>query len=142
MKSIYFALCLIISYSCFSQSEEAHIRKTLDMYLKGSSYNDQEMIRQAFYENADLFLSKTDQELWVLTPKEYAQLFENRPKGEFNGRESTILTIDINHTIATAKAEIRIESRNMTFIDLFLLKKLSGQWKIISKAATLLPAEN
>lgn len=141
MKKILLPLALFISYIGFSQSEEASIRTTLNQYLEGSSYNNTEMIEKAFYKEAELFLSKEGQEIWVLSPKEYAALFENRTKGEFNGRETSILDIDINHTIASAKAEIRIESRNMRFIDIFLLKKLSGKWKIISKAATLLPDE-
>lgn len=139
MKTIISILTLLLTINCFSQSEDKAIRETLNKYLEGSSYSDQELIQEAFYENADLFLSREGQELWVLTPKEYAALFENRPKGKFNGRKTTILSIDINHNIATAKAEIWIESNGMKFIDLFLLKKLSGQWKIISKAATLLP---
>ncbi len=142
MRTIFLSLTLALTFNCFSQSEEASIRETLNKYLKGSSYNDQEMIREAFYENADLFLSKEGQELWVLTPKEYAALFKNRPKGVFNGRETTILDIDINQNIASAKAIIWIESQKMKFIDMFLLKKLSGQWKIISKSATLLSDEN
>lgn len=47
--------------------------------------------------------------------------------------------IDVANNIALAKAEIKIPSRDMVFIDIFLLKKLSGQWKIISKAATQMP---
>ena len=49
------------------------------------------------------------------------------------------MTIDQSNDIAMAKAEIKIPARNMHFIDIFLLKKLEGQWKIISKAATLMP---
>ena len=129
----------LITFSLLSQSEEGNIRETLQSYLEGSSYNNPERIQSAFYEEADLFLSKKDQELWVLSPKEYAALFQNREKGEFNGREGKILTINRSNDIAMAKAEIRIPSRNMHFVDIFLLKKLSGKWKIISKAATLMP---
>lgn len=129
----------LITFSLFSQSEEGKIRETLQSYLEGSSYNNPERIQSAFYEEADLFLSKKDEELWVLSPKEYAALFQNREKGEFNGREGKILTINRSNDIAMAKAEIRIPSQNMHFVDIFLLKKLSGKWKIISKAATLMP---
>ena len=38
--------------------------------------------------------------------------------------------------IAMAKVEIAIPKANMVYIDLFLLKKLDGTWKIISKTAT------
>nr|WP_298995836.1 nuclear transport factor 2 family protein [uncultured Allomuricauda sp.] len=128
-----------ITLSLHAQSEEESIRKTLQDYLDGSSYNNTEQIESAFYKEAELFLSKKDQELWVLSPKEYADLFKNRGKGKFNGREGKILTIDQSNNIAMAKAEIKIPARGMHFIDIFLLKKLEGQWKIISKAATLMP---
>ena len=86
-------------------------------------------------------MSKEGQEIWVLSPKEYAALFEHREKGVFNGREGKIIAIDIANDIATAKAEIQIPSRNLHIVDLFLLKKLEGEWKIISKAATQIPVE-
>lgn len=120
----------------FAQSEEAAIRETLQNYIDGSSYNNPELITSAFYEDADLFLSKKDQELWVLSPEEYSNLFKNREKGKFNGRIGKILMIDYENVIACAKAEIHIPTRNLKFIDIFLLKKLGGEWKIISKAAT------
>ncbi|MEM8847059.1 MAG: nuclear transport factor 2 family protein [Bacteroidota bacterium] len=140
MKKIVFIIpFLFLNVSLVAQTEEDSIRATLQKYLDGSSYNNQELIESAFYDEADLFLSKKDQELWILTPKEYSNLFKNREKGKFNGREGKILMVDQSHNIAMAKAEIKIPARNMTLIDIFLLKKLEGEWKIISKAAALMP---
>ncbi|WP_298923153.1 nuclear transport factor 2 family protein [uncultured Allomuricauda sp.] len=127
---------LLLTLSLFAQSEEEAIRQTLQNYIDGSSYSDPELITSAFYEDADLFLSKKDQELWVLSPKEYANLFKNREQGKFNGRNGKILMIDYANNIASAKAEILIPKGGLKFIDIFLLKKLEGKWKIISKAAT------
>ena len=138
-KIISTTLLLAFTFSAIGQTtEEDAIRLTLEAYLNGSSHSDMEQITSAFYPEADLFLSKKDQELWILSPQEYAELFKNRERGKFNGRVGKILAIDHQNTIATAKASIEIPSRNMTFIDLFLLKKLNGEWKIISKAATLM----
>nr|WP_299382422.1 nuclear transport factor 2 family protein [Allomuricauda sp.] len=128
---------LVFAFTISAQSDEEAIRHTLNNYLEGSSHSDPERITSAFYAEADLFLSKKDQELWVLTPQEYADLFKNRERGKFNGRYGKIITMDIENNIASAKAEISIPSRNMLFVDIFLLKKIGGQWKIISKAATL-----
>lgn len=137
MKTQFLTLTfLLLTLSLSAQSEEEAIRQTLQNYIDGSSYNDQELIQSAFYENADLFLSKKDQELWILSPEEYANLFKNREKGKFNGRNGKILMVDYANNIASAKAEILIPERGLTFIDIFLLKKLNGKWKIISKAAT------
>lgn len=137
MTKSFFTICLFsLILNVSAQSEEEAIRHTLQTYIDGSSYSDPEKIETAFYENADLFLSKKDQELWVLTPKEYGDLFKNRKKGKFNGRIGNILAIDVENVIASAKAEILIPEHKLRFIDIFLLKKLDGKWKIISKAAT------
>ncbi len=139
MKKLVYLVLFFLPTITFAQTEVAQIQETLLKYLNGSSYSEPEIIQEAFYPEADLFLSKKDQEIWVLSPKEYAALFENREKGKFNGREGRILMIDMANNIAMAKAEIKIPSRNMVYMDIFLLKKLSGQWKIISKAATQMP---
>ncbi len=135
---IYFLGLLLVAFNIqvYAQSEEAAIKATLQKYLDGSSHSDSDLITSAFYEEADLFLSKKDQELWVLSPEDYANLFKNRERGKFNGRVGKILSVDYANNIASAKAEIAIPSRNLLFIDIFLLKKLEGEWKIISKAAT------
>jgi len=116
--------------------EEAGIRATLGRYLRGSSYNDPELIASAFYENADLFLSHPEKEIFLMTVAEYSAIFANRERGKFNGRTGEILSIDYANDIAIAKAEIGFTERDSRYIDLFLLKKLQGEWKIISKTAT------
>ena len=141
MKKLVYIPTLLFVILSSAQTDVEAIGKTIETYMNGSSYSDMKQIQEAFYEEAPLYLSKKDQELWVLSPKEYAELFKNRTSGKHNGRYGKILNIDIANNIATAKAEIRIPARKMVFIDLFLLKKLSGEWKIISKAATLLPNE-
>ncbi len=139
MKKIMFTLCFLSISLLFGQTDEAQIMETLNRYLQGSSYSYPKLIASAFYEDATLFLSKKDQEIYALSPKGYADLYQKRERGKFNGRYGTILAIDISNNIATAKAEIHIPKGNMRFIDLFLLKKLQGEWKIIGKAASLMP---
>lgn len=129
-----------IQLSAQAEEEDA-IRATLQDYIEGSSYNDPGRIEKAFYPEAYLFLSKKDQEIYLLSVVEYSSLFEKREKGTFNGRVGNILSIDRENNIATAKAEILIGAEDLRFIDLFLLKKLEGEWKIISKAATLMPGD-
>ncbi|MEM1258369.1 MAG: nuclear transport factor 2 family protein [Bacteroidota bacterium] len=136
MKTTVVLSLVFFSNFISAQSGVEAIQQTLINYINGSSYNDSDLIQSAFYEEAPLFLSKKGQEIWVLSPKEYAAPFENREKGQFNGRQGRILTIDLANNIASAKAEIKIPSKELLYIDIFLLKKLSGEWKIISKAAT------
>lgn len=142
MKTIFFTtLFLLANATAIAQTEEEAIRESLQSYIDGSSYNDPEKIIAPFYEDALMFLSKKDQPIYILSTAEYAEGFKKREKGVFNGRVGTILHVDQQNDIAIAKVEILIEAREMRFIDMFLLKKLEGKWKILSKAATLMPEE-
>ncbi|MEO1087471.1 MAG: nuclear transport factor 2 family protein [Acidobacteriota bacterium] len=118
------------------EAEEAGIRAAIQAYLDGTSYNDTEQIASAFYDEADLFLSHPERELYILPISEYLGFFKDREKGVANGRVGEILAVDRAGDIATAKAEIRSTRNDARYVDLFLLKKLGGEWKIISKAAT------
>ena len=124
-----------------AQTDEEAVHNTLQDYIVGTSFNKPEMIQGAFYENATLYLSKKDQEIFIMTAVEYADSFKKREWGEFNGREGKVLSVNVENDIAMAKAEILIPDAGLRFIDIFLLKKLGGKWKIISKAATLMPEE-
>lgn len=142
MNKLLVSLILVLTVGIINaQTEEDTIRESLQKYLDGSSYNDPEKIAEPFYEDVQMFLSKKDQPIYILSISEYAALFEKREKGKFNGRVGKILSVDQENDIALAKAEIVIEAREMRFIDMFILKKLDGTWKIISKAATLMPKE-
>jgi len=117
------------------QSEPSLIKKTLEKYMEGSSYNKPELLESAFTENATLYLTGKDG-FKLYTPKEYVAFFKNGEKGEFNGRNAKVLAIEVVKDIATAKIEISIPKREMIYVDLFLLKKFEDGWKIISKTAT------
>lgn len=136
MKQVLSLFICCLSLSIQAQSETEAIRETLQKYLRGSSYSEPDMILEAFYEEADLFLYKEGEDIFLWTPQQYAIAMGKREQGKYNGRKGTILDVDYANNIATAKAEIYIPKADLRFIDLFLLKKLDGQWKIISKAAT------
>lgn len=143
-KVFLFTILLVIngiSSHAQSESEEEAIRESLQSYIDGSSYNDAEKIVAPFYDDARMFLYHKEEPIYLLSPSEYAALFKNREKGKYNGRVGKILSVDQENDIALAKAEIVIEARKMRFIDMFILKKLEGNWKILSKAATLMPNE-
>ena len=105
-------------------------------YLEGSSTNQPDMIERAFYPEADLYLSKEGHDVWLMSVQEYSKLFDRGIPGTPNGRIGNILSMDIEQDIALAKAEILIPKASLRFIDAFLLKKIAGDWKIISKTAT------
>ncbi|WP_109436036.1 MULTISPECIES: nuclear transport factor 2 family protein [Aquimarina] len=120
----------------FETNEEDQIRTTINAYLEGTSYNKTESIKQAFYAEANLFLTHKDKKLWIVPIQEYASWFEKKEEGKFNGRIGKILSIDQENDIAMAKAEIKAKGKDIRYVDIFLLKKIEGEWKIISKAAT------
>jgi len=112
------------------------IRQTLLHYLQGTSYHQQDQIRQAFHPEADLLLAKANQPFWKVPLSDYLSWFPATKAGQFNGRIGEILSIEIDGDIATAKAEILLPHKQQRFVDVFLLKRSNQQWQIISKAAT------
>ena len=131
-----YLLLFLFTWPSQAQSEIDQIGAAIQRYIDGTSQNDSELIFSAFYDGAHLFLSREGQEIWLMPVQEYASGFGKGKRGQPNGRTGTILSIEQQNDIALAKAEIEIPSREMKFIDVFILKRLSGEWKIISKAAT------
>ena len=150
MKRIVLALVLAIiialqsitafAQSEFVQSEQALIGRCLQNYLDGTSYNKPDSISKAFYPEANLFLSHKEKPVWIVPIAEYTKWFQKGEQGAFNGRLGRTISIDVYGDIAIAKAEILIPERKQEFMDMFLLKKNQGEWKIISKAAANKPS--
>ena len=82
MKNIMFTLCFLSLSLLTAQTEEEQLTETLNRYLQGSSYSFPKLIDSAFYEDATLFLSKKDQEIYALSPKEYSDLFKKKGTGK------------------------------------------------------------
>ncbi|MDE1208173.1 nuclear transport factor 2 family protein [Tenacibaculum larymnensis] len=116
-------------------SDKELIEQTLNNYIEGSSYNKLNILKESFSKDATLYLTGKNG-FKQYSPDEYTNFFSPDKKGKFNGRIGEIISIDITKDIATAKVEILIPNRKWRFIDLFLLKKFTNQWKIISKTAT------
>ncbi|MTI20778.1 peptidase [Fulvivirga sp. RKSG066] len=137
MKHI--SLILIFSFtilSLFAQSDKVAVRSALQNYIDGTSYNQTALIGKAFYPEANLYLEKKDLPLWTVPSSEYIGWFKNGDQGKFNGRVGNILSIEYFNSIAIAKVEILIPSKELRYIDMFLLKKIDNEWKIISKSAS------
>lgn len=137
MKKVIYLIALLFSPICLlAQAEEALVRKSIENYIHGSSYNMPDSIEKAFYAEANLFLSHKDKDLWIVPVSEYTQWFKKGKPGQFNGRIGRIISVDLYNNIALAKAEILIPDKKVEFMDMFLLKKIQGEWKIISKSAS------
>lgn len=134
-RYFFLVVCLLLGNLLIAQSTEDDIRTTLLNYMDGTSYNQKEQIEKAFYPEANLYLDGKDNKLNVIPIKKYASFFDNSYKGQFNGRIGKIISIDYFGNIAQAKVEILMPKRNLRYIDLFILKKIEGGWKIMSKTA-------
>ncbi len=133
----YFILLVVLCLHqlVLSQTEIKHIENTLMNYIEGTSYNHPDQIQRAFYIDANLYLDSKDQGMRVVPISKYISWFKNGKQGEFNGRIGNILSVDYFGNVASAKAEILMPKNNVKYVDLFILKKINDQWKIISKTA-------
>ncbi len=139
MKKALFTAITVLSITIIhsQSSTEEQIRAALNNYIEGSSYNKVDQLKEAFADNATLYLTNREGEFKKYTPLEYTGFFKNGTPGEFNGRVGNILEINIEKDIATARAQIVVAERKSRYIDLFLLKNIEGiGWKIVSKTAT------
>lgn len=123
-----------------ANSDEEAVRETVGFYLHGTSFNVQADINRAFYANSRLYLDGQDGAIREMSGPEYAALFPETKKSQFNGRIGRLLSVDVTGTVATAKAEILMPQQGARFIDVFLLKKTGGNWRIVSKSAHREPA--
>ncbi|WP_136667565.1 nuclear transport factor 2 family protein [Flavobacterium sp. H122] len=142
MKKLFFTLLLTLqSVILLAQSETEAVAACIQNYIDGTSYNKPGEISKAFYSEANLFLSHKEKPLWIVPISEYTKWFQKGQEGKFNGRLGRILSLSIFNDIALAKAEILIPEKKQEFIDMFLVKKIQGEWKIISKTASMISSD-
>ena len=136
MKPILACITLVFCANLsLGQTEEDQIKTTLFNYIKGTSYNETQLIEKAFYPEANLYLTKNENELWTLPISTYIGWYQNSIPGKFNGRTGNILSLTHFQNIAMAKVEVLIPEKNDRYVDMILLKKIENEWKIISKSA-------
>lgn len=139
-RILFFAMLLFLSsFSLRGQSDQELVRSVLEDFIEGTSYNYPDKILSAFYPGTPMFLHNDADTVMIYSSERYASLYTRRPPGTRNRRYGKILAIDVIKDIASAKIETLIPSFDKQFIDLVLLKKIEGNWKIISKAATAWP---
>lgn len=129
-----------IGTAATADQDDNAIQETVRLYLHGTSFNVQDEINQAFHATSRLYLDGKNDAEWELSGQEYAKLFSQEKIGQFNGRHGRLIKVDVSGKVATAKAEIHIPQQGVRYVDVFLLKKIAGNWKIISKSAHREPA--
>ena len=121
--------------------ERVAITRALTDYIDGSAYARPEQLRRAFHPDARLLLSRPGTEYWPVSVDEYVGWFSGAKAGKPTGRIGNVLSIDVEADTATVKAEILVPSQGARFIDLFLLRKLDAEWKIVAKTAAREPSQ-
>lgn len=124
---------LLFSVSVTAQTETELITNTINDYIEGTSYGNQDQVRKAFHPDLNLY-SIRDGKLRVWFGQDY---INGITEGRNTGRTGKILSIDYENDVAIAKAEIIIPNRDAPFIDYFILAKAEGKWTIIHKAYTV-----
>jgi len=135
LTSTLVLLLVLIAKPALADFQHEQIKTALNNYIQGTSYNYPDKIAAAFYPGANLLLEKDNQPIWKVPSQEYVSWFAKNTTGKFTGRIGEILNINIAGSIATAKVEILMPKKQRRFVDLFLLKKIANDWKIISKTA-------
>ena len=129
----------MISYLVSSaQDEMTQITKTLNDYIEGTANGQPNRLREAFYEDFNLFLVAEDT-LRKIDGQGYISRVEN---GKTYNREARIISIDVEHDAAIAKVEVYFPDDNRLATDYLLLLKTDQRWKIIHKIISLNAFEN
>lgn len=128
-----------LSAGLFAQTDVEQIHQVIDRFIKGTTYNYPDTILSTFYPNTPMFLYNRADTVYKISAEGYSQFFSRRAPGTKNGRIGRVLAVDVENDIATAKVETLVPSWGDRFVDLLLMKRIEGEWKIIAKAATSKP---
>ena len=116
-------------------TDEAAIRRTIQIYIDGGISGSGDAMKPAFHEGANIYGYIGEDLFGGPIQGLYDWNDSNGPASDLKGN---IAKIDIEGTIATA----RVELDNWTghkFTDMFTLLKTDGEWKITSKVFYLHP---
>ncbi len=137
--SLFFLLFSSLAPLLKGQSDQDQIRAVLGNFIEGTSFNYPDKVLSAFYPHTPMFLYNRADTVFIMSSEKYASLYGRKAPGTPNARYAKVLAIDIERDIASAKIETLMPNWHERFVDIVLLKKIEGSWKIISKAATAEP---
>ena len=127
MKQILSTLTIIlVSFTAFSQSEEAAARACVEKYMSG----DGDRIEKAFQSSATMkYLDGQTGEFKDVPIADFiARAKANKTKSE---RKIEIVSLNIEGNAASGK--IKIETDKAILYDYMNMLKINGEWKIVSK---------
>lgn len=132
------SICLL-GFVSYSQSDHDLVKSTIQNFIDGTTFNYPDKIRSSFYPETFMFLHNNADSVWKVSADTYASWYSRRAPGTRNNRISNLVNIEVVGTVAYAKLEVTVPSFGNRYYDLFLLKKINAEWKIISKCTSAEP---
>jgi hypothetical protein len=117
-------------------AEEAAVRATLELYLRSHATGDGSHVAQAFHPELKLWWVSGDT-LATRTAAAYIAGHRGVPASDEAQRRRWIASAEVYGNAAVAR--IVLDYPTATFIDIFTLLKINGEWKIVTKTFSSQP---
>jgi len=119
-----------------NQTPETEIRNVIEnYYFKGIYEGNTELLKKAFYKGALLF-GDVNGVPYLKTAEQYIEGVGNRVSPEKSGKrfKAEIISIDVIHSIAVAKLNVRMYDFN--YYNFITFNHIDGKWLIVNKTLT------
>jgi Putative lumazine-binding len=128
MKNVLFALCCLIGFSAFAQSEDEGIKSSISAYTEGFTKGDTASLGRAFASNALLRNLNASSGKLVDTP--LRKFIAGMPTG---GAKATGNLVNYSYAGTSAVATVEFKFDDFKYIDLLSLVKINDDWKIVCR---------
>ena len=109
------------------------ITAVVQLYIDGSATGDASKLKQAFHPDARMYGSLGDQRMDMPIHELYPML-EAQPMDVNGSYEASVTAVDQVGDAAIARLEESGCWGSVSFVDFFLLARIDGAWKIVSKS--------
>jgi hypothetical protein len=128
MKNVLFALCCLIGFSAFAQSEDEGIKSSISAYTEGFTKGDTASLGRAFASNALLRNLNASTGKLVDTP--LRKFIAGMPTG---GAKAIGNLVNYSYAGTSAVATVEFKFDDFKYIDLLSLVKINDDWKIVCR---------
>ena len=128
MKNVLFALCCLLGFSAFAQSEDEGIKSSISAYTEGFTKGDTASLGRAFASNALLRNLNASTGKLVDTP--LRKFIAGMPTG---GAKATGNLVNYSYAGTSAVATVEFKFEDFKYIDLLSLVKINDDWKIVCR---------
>jgi hypothetical protein len=112
-------------------TDHAEIEAVIHLYFQGHATGDPAYFQKAFLPSARVEGNRQDGAFTSWTMDTYCAMFKGQPAPDEANRHRTIDSIEVFGSAGSARATLMHGA--VTFTDLFILSKVDGTWKIVTK---------